>query len=113
MQGCIFCKIVAGEIPSIIVYQDEDIVAFRDNLPQAPQHILFVPKRHMVSMADLTREDGPLLARIHTAAVEVAQNLGMKQGYRFLTNVGPDAGQSVPHLHFHLMGGRQLGWPPG
>ncbi len=113
MENCIFCKIVAGEIPSTIVYKDDDVVAFRDLNPQAPQHILFIPKRHIASMTDLTQEDGAILASIFTTAAKVAQDLGLECGYRFVTNVGPDSGQSVFHLHFHLLGGRQLGWPPG
>ncbi len=113
MENCLFCKIVAGQIPSDIVYQDQDIMAFRDIHPQAPQHILFISRRHIASMADLTVEDEPLLAHILTAAKNVAHDLGLEQGYRFLTNVGPHAGQSVLHLHFHLLGGRELGWPPG
>ena len=113
MENCLFCKIVAGQIQSDIVYKDDDVVAFNDINPQAPQHILFIPRRHITSMNELTLEDGPLLAKIFVAARNVAQERKLAQGYRFLTNVGPDAGQSVLHLHFHLLGGRQLGWPPG
>lgn len=113
MENCLFCRIVAGEIPSTIVYQDNDVLAFRDVNPQAPHHVLFIPKRHIASMTDLTQEDGAILASIYTAATKVARDLGLERGYRFVTNVGPDSGQSVFHLHFHLLGGRQLGWPPG
>ncbi len=114
MENCIFCKIASGEIPATIVYQDEDVVVFRDLHPQAPQHVLLIPRRHIASSTDLTEEDGPLLAHIYTTAKKVAQQLGVDQsGYRVITNVGPDAGQSVFHLHFHLLGGRELGWPPG
>ncbi|MBA2679276.1 MAG: histidine triad nucleotide-binding protein [Ktedonobacteraceae bacterium] len=113
MEDCLFCKIVAGQIPSDIVYQDDDVFAFNDINPQAPRHILFIPKRHIASMTDLTTEDGPILAKIYVAAGKVAKDLNLERGYRFLTNVGPDAGQSVFHLHFHLLGGRPLGWPPG
>jgi len=113
MENCLFCKIAAGSIPSSVVYQDEDVVAFRDINPQAPQHILFIPRRHLSSMEDLTPEDAQLLARIFMAAKQIAHESGLEQGYRFLTNTGPDAGQSVSHLHFHLLGGRQFGWPPG
>jgi histidine triad (HIT) family protein len=113
-MDCLFCKIAAGEIPSTIVYQDDTVVAFRDINPQAPQHILLIPRRHIESMANLTAEDGPMLASIYTTASRLARELGIeKSGYRFVTNVGPDAGQSVFHLHFHLLGGRPLGWPPG
>jgi histidine triad (HIT) family protein len=114
MEDCLFCKIAAGKIPSDIVYQDEQVVAFRDNNPQAPQHLLFIPRRHIASMTDITPGDGPVLANIYIAAAKVARELGLEaSGYRFLTNVGKDAGQSVFHLHFHLLGGRKLGWPPG
>ena len=113
MEDCLFCKIAAGQIPSDIVYQDDDVIAFNDINPQAPYHILFIPRRHIASMTDLTIEDGPLLAKIYVTARDVAKKLNLERGYRFLTNVGPDAGQSVLHLHFHLLGGRQLGWPPG
>jgi histidine triad (HIT) family protein len=113
-MDCLFCKIAAGEIPSNIVYQDDTVVAFRDINPQAPQHILLIPRCHIESMATLTAEDGPMLATIYATASRLARELGIaKTGYRFLTNVGPDAGQSVFHLHFHLLGGRPLGWPPG
>jgi histidine triad (HIT) family protein len=112
MENCIFCKIAAGQIPSSIIYQDADVVAFKDLVPQAPHHILFISRRHIPSMDDLTLADGALLAKIFTTAHNVSHDLGLEQGYRFLTNVGVDGGQSVPHLHFHLLGGRTLGWPP-
>jgi Diadenosine tetraphosphate (Ap4A) hydrolase and other HIT family hydrolases len=112
-EDCIFCKIIAGEIPSTFVYQDESVVAFKDINPAAPQHILFVPKKHIVSMAALTPEDGPILNSLFQAAKKVAHDLDIEEGYRFLTNVGPLAGQSVMHLHFHLLGGREMKWPPG
>ncbi len=113
MEDCLFCKIAAGQIPADIVYQDDDVIAFNDINPQAPQHILFIPRHHIASMTDLTEEDGPLLGKIYVVAKDMAKKLNLERGYRFLTNVGPDAGQSVLHLHFHLLGGRQLGWPPG
>jgi histidine triad (HIT) family protein len=112
-DNCIFCKIADGRIPSTIVYQDKDVVAFQDSNPQAPVHLLFIPRRHIASMAELTPEDSPLLAAIFTTAGSVARDQGLEQGYRFVTNVGPDAGQSVFHLHFHLLGGRVMNWPPG
>ena len=113
-ENCIFCKIVVGQIPATIVYRDERVVAFRDINPGAPQHVLLIPVQHIASTADLTKEDGSLLAHIYVVARQVAQELGIDQtGYRIVTNVGPDAGQSVFHMHFHLLGGRQLGWPPG
>jgi histidine triad (HIT) family protein len=114
MQDCLFCKIAEGQIPARIVYEDKDVVAFADINPQAPQHVLVVPRRHIASMTDINQEDGPLLASIFMAATKVARELGIAEsGFRFVTNVGPDAGQSVFHLHFHLLGGRRLGWPPG
>ncbi|GAC1398425.1 MAG: histidine triad nucleotide-binding protein [Ktedonobacteraceae bacterium] len=108
--NCIFCKIVAGQIPTTLVYQDEDIVAFRDLHPQAKEHILIIPRQHIVSMIELTKEHGPLLASIYLAAQTIAHQLGIEQsGYRVVTNVGSDSGQTVFHLHFHLLGGEQLG----
>lgn len=114
MEDCLFCKIADGRIPSKIVYQDQDVVAFADINPQAPQHVLFIPRQHITDMARLGAQDGELLSKIFMAAASVARDLGLEEcGYRFVTNVGPDAGQSVFHLHFHLLGGRKLGWPPG
>src|SRR5579863_10203179 len=114
MEDCLFCKIAAGQIPSKIVYQDETVVAFEDINPKAPHHILLIPRRHIASMADLTLDDGPVLAALFMTAARLARELGLSErGYRFVTNVGPDAGQSVFHLHFHLLGGRPFSWPPG
>jgi len=114
MENCLFCKIAAGQIPSKIVYQDQDVVAFEDINPQAPHHVLVIPRRHIPSMSDLTLEDGPLLAHLFMTAAKLARDMGIAEsGYRFLTNIGPNAGQSIFHLHFHLLGGRRLGWPPG
>jgi histidine triad (HIT) family protein len=114
MENCLFCKIADGQIPAKVVYQDENVVAFEDINPQAPHHILLIPRRHIASMAELTPDDGQMLAQVFTTAAKLARDLGLEEsGYRFLTNVGPDAGQSVFHLHFHLLGGRKLGWPPG
>jgi histidine triad (HIT) family protein len=113
VENCPFCKIAAGELPSKIVYQDQDVVAFEDINPQAPHHILFIPRRHIASMADLTAEDGPILAALFMAVAKVARDRGISEsGYRFIANVGPDSGQSVFHLHFHMLGGRRMGWPP-
>lgn len=114
MEDCLFCKIAAGQIPGKIVYQDDMVVAFEDINPKAPHHILLIPRRHIASMADLTLDDGPVLAAILTTAARLAQERGFAEsGYRLVANVGPDAGQSVFHLHFHLLGGRTFGWPPG
>ncbi|MEO8973541.1 MAG: histidine triad nucleotide-binding protein [Ktedonobacteraceae bacterium] len=114
MENCLFCKIASGQIASDIVYQDEDMVAFKDINPQAPVHILLITRRHIPSMAELTPEDGPLLGIVFSVAAKLAHKLGVDEGgYRVVTNVGRDAGQSVFHLHFHLLGGRKLAWPPG
>ena len=114
MDNCLFCKIAGGQIPGNIVYQDEDVVAFEDINPQAPHHILLIPRRHISSMTDLTEEDDALLGKLFRATTRLAHKLGLdERGYRFVTNVGPDAGQSVFHLHFHLLGGRKFTWPPG
>jgi histidine triad (HIT) family protein len=114
VENCLFCKIAGGQIPAKIVYQDQDVVAFADINPQAPQHVLLIPRRHIDSMTDITAEDGPVLASLFMAATKVARELGIdKSGFRLVANVGPDAGQSVFHLHFHLLGGRKLAWPPG
>jgi histidine triad (HIT) family protein len=114
MENCLFCKIATGAIPSKIVYQDEDVVAFEDINPQAPKHILLIPRQHIASIADLMLNDGPILAKLFITAQKLAHDMGIDEcGFRFLTNVGPDAGQSVFHLHFHLLGGRKFGWPPG
>ncbi len=113
VENCLFCGIAAGKIPGTIIHQDQDVIAFADINPQAPQHILLIPRRHIASMVDLTAEDGPILAALFTTAAKLAHDLGIGEtGYRFVTNVGPDSGQSVFHLHFHLLGGRKMGWPP-
>ena len=114
MENCLFCKIANGEIPGKIVYQDEHVVAFEDINPQAPVHILFIPRQHIASITDLTLEDGPALAQIFTTVQKLAREMKIDEsGYRIVSNVGHDAGQAVFHLHFHLLGGRRFGWPPG
>lgn len=111
---CLFCKIVAGEIPSATVHDDELVTAFDDINPVAPVHQLIVPKRHVASAADLVEDDAPLLGRIFAVAADLAARADLpRRGYRLVTNVGPDGGQSVDHLHFHLIGGRRMTWPPG
>src|SRR5207245_11356329 len=113
-ENCLCCKIESGAISSKIVFQDQDVVAFVDINPQAPNHILLIPRQHIASIADLTLDDGPILAKLFTTAQKLAHEMGIDEsGYRFLTNVGPDSGQSVSHLHFHLLGRRKFGWPPG
>jgi histidine triad (HIT) family protein len=109
---CLFCRIAAGEIPSDRVFEDEAVIVFRDINPKAPTHVLAIPRRHLDSVADLTDADGDLLAALFGALRRVAEEAGLK-GYRILSNVGAEAGQSVFHLHFHLLGGRSMGWPPG
>lgn len=114
MEDCIFCKIVAGEIPSKVVLDRGEVFAFRDLNPAAPTHILVVPRHHIRDVSELTGDHGNLLAEIYTTAREIAESEGIdKSGYRIVANTGPNAGQSVFHLHFHLLGGRRLGWPPG
>lgn len=108
---CIFCKIAAGEIPSKKAYEDESVYAFYDIAPQAPVHILVIPKTHISSAQALTREDDALLGHMFEVARRIAEENGLdKTGYRLITNVGADAGQSVPHLHLHLIGGKTLKW---
>ena len=110
---CLFCKIVAGHIPSEVVLRGE-VFAFRDVNPQAPVHILLIPKDHLRDVSTLDASSGELLARLIGAANELARSEGIADsGYRFVANVGPDAGQSVFHLHLHLLGGRPMAWPPG
>ena len=113
MSDCLFCKIAAGEIPSDTVAKTENVVAFRDINPAAPTHILVIPVRHIASAGDLAESDGPLLAEIFQTMASLAQSEGLTGGWRVVTNVGDDAGQSVHHLHFHLIGGRTMSWPPG
>lgn len=114
MKDCIFCRIVAGEIPAKVVHKDDDIVAFRDVTPQAPTHVLLVPVRHVRGLAETDAEDTELLGRLLGTAREVAAKEGLdKSGYRVVINNGAIAGQSVFHLHVHLLGGRAMSWPPG
>ena len=112
-MSCIFCRIGAGEIPATIVARNDHAVAFRDLNPQAPTHVLVIPTLHLASLAETTTPEGQeALGQAMRLAVEVAGSLGL-ESYRVVTNVGPDAGQSVFHLHLHLLGGRRMGWPPG
>lgn len=111
---CLFCKIIAGEIPSTRVHEDDLVVAIRDIAPRAPTHILLMPRRHVPSAADLVEDDGPMLGRLFAVSAELARSEGIAgAGYRLVSNVGRWAGQSVDHLHVHLMGGRSFTWPPG
>ena len=112
--SCIFCKIAAREIPAEVLRESDRVMAFRDLDPKAPTHILLIPKEHIASLEDVTDEHGAMLADLAQAAAHLARTEGIDQtGWRLVTNVGPDAGQSVFHLHFHLLGGRTMLWPPG
>ena len=113
MNDCLFCKIAAGQIPSNKLFEDEEILAFYDIDPQAPVHFLVIPKKHIGSAACLTEGDGALLAHIHATIARLCGELGCEKGYRVVTNVGEDGGQSVQHLHFHVLAKRSLAWPPG
>ena len=105
---CLFCKIVAGEIPSTKVYEDESILAFRDIAPMAPTHILVIPKVHIPSVDGVTGENSGVVAHIFEVIPQIAAQEGLMNGYRVVSNCGPDAGQTVPHLHFHILGGKEL-----
>ena len=110
-MSCLFCRIAAGEIPSTKVYEDELVYAFRDIAPQAPVHVLIIPKKHIESAQALTKEDDALLCHMFACARKIAESEGVAaSGYRLITNVGDDAGQSVHHLHLHLIGGKALKW---
>ena len=113
-EDCLFCRIVAGTIPSRQAYADDAVIAFHDVNPGAPTHILVIPRRHISGIAAPEAEDGALLAAMIRTAKQVAHDTGIDAtGYRLVWNVGPDAGQSVFHLHLHVLGGRQMAWPPG
>jgi len=108
-EGCLFCRIVAGEIPGDIVYQDKEILAFRDINPQAPKHVIIIPKTHIASLTELTEQQQGLIGRLIILARNLAEKEGIAEsGYRLAVNCGPEGGQVVPHLHFHLIGGRKL-----
>jgi histidine triad (HIT) family protein len=111
MDDCLFCSIAAGTIPADVVLETDDVVAFNDINPAAPVHVLVIPKRHIASAAELGSEDSGLLSALFEAAASIGRGIG--GGWRLVTNIGPDAGQSVFHLHFYVLGGRTMGWPPG
>lgn len=113
MAQCLFCRIARKELDSEIVSETDKVVAFRDINPAAPTHVLVVPKEHIGSAQELTRAQASVLTEIFEAMNAIAEKEGLSRGFRVVTNVGPDAGQSVQHLHFHLIGGRPLAWPPG
>jgi histidine triad (HIT) family protein len=114
MSNCLFCKIIAGEIPGTIVYQDDRIVVLKDINPQAPTHVLVVPRRHIATLNDLTPEDDGLVGEMTRRAAAIAREHGhADRGYRTVLNCNAEAGQTVFHIHLHVLGGRKFGWPPG
>ncbi|MDA8241396.1 MAG: histidine triad nucleotide-binding protein [Nitrospiraceae bacterium] len=114
MSDCLFCKIIAKKVPAKIIYDDEAITAFEDVNPQAPVHTLIVPKKHLSTTLDITEEDNELIGRLIRVANRVAMEKGIaERGFRLVMNTNPEAGQSVYHIHLHLLGGRPMHWPPG
>ena len=114
MSDCLFCKMVAGEIKPDVVFEDDAVLAFRDANPQAPLHVLIIPRVHIATTNDLTAENADILGKLYLAAKQIAADEGVAEpGYRMVMNCNPGAGQSVYHIHLHLLGGRSLGWPPG
>ncbi len=112
-MDCLFCKIVSGEIHSAKVYEDDTVLAFNDINPEAPVHILLIPKAHITSMADINESNSAVVAHIFEVAAKIAREKGFDDGFRVVSNCGDSAGQTVKHLHFHLMAGRDFGWPAG
>ncbi len=114
MSDCLFCRIINQDLPADVIYEDDQVVAFRDIQPQAPVHVLIIPRQHLANLDAAVTEDEALLGHICTVAAELARRDRIAEsGYRLVANVGPDAGESVNHLHFHLLGGRHMVWPPG
>ncbi len=114
MEDCIFCKIIKGEIPCDKVYEDDMVLSFKDINPGAPSHILIIPKKHISSLNEVTNKDSEIIAHIFIVAKELVKKLGIDEtGYRIVSNCGEEGGQTVPHIHFHILGGRLLQWPPG
>lgn len=114
MRECLFCRMVAGEIPNRTVYEDERVLAFYDINPEAPVHILLIPKQHLASLAEVQERDQELLGHLQVCAAKIARDAGLAgTGYRLVCNAGEDGGQTVNHLHYHLLGGRSMQWPPG
>lgn len=113
VADCLFCKIIAGAIPVRRLFESDDVLAFPDIHPQAPVHVLVIPKRHIASLAHALPEDAALLGRLLAAAGDIAREQRLDGGYRLVVNTGKDGGQTVDHLHVHLLGGRPMGWPPG
>lgn len=113
MPDCLFCRMIRGEVPTRKVYEDDLVFAFNDINPQAPTHVLIIPKKHVPGLKEAKPEDAELIGYCHLVAARIARERNIEDGYRTVFNVGPGAGQSVFHLHLHLLGGRPLGWPPG
>lgn len=113
MADCVFCRIAAGELPARVVYADDEFLAIRDINPVAPTHVLVIPRAHVACVSQLTGEDAPMLGRLLDVARRVAQDEGLGEGYRLVINDGPMGGQTVDHLHVHVLGGRRMQWPPG
>lgn len=114
MTDCIFCKIISGKIPSKIIYEDEKTIAFEDISPQAPVHLLVIPRKHIATTLDLTEEDSALIGHLFQVSKKLAAKKGVaEKGFRLVMNTNPEAGQSVYHIHLHLLGGRLMHWPPG
>lgn len=113
MNDCVFCKIVDGEIPAAKIYEDEKVIAFNDLSPQAPVHFLVVPKKHIANLDELQESDAELIGHIFLVIKKIAKDLDLKKGYRVVANCKEEGGQSVPHIHFHVMGGREMTWPAG
>lgn len=112
-MDCLFCKIVNGDIPAEKVYEDDKVLAFKDINPAAPVHILVIPKQHISSVAEITKENSSVISHIFEVIAKLAQEFKLKDGYRVVTNSGEQAGQTVLHLHFHILGGRKMRWPAG
>ena len=112
-MDCLFCRIVRGEIPSKKVFEDNETFVFEDLKPQAPTHVLIIPKKHIVDVREAKPQDAEIIGKLHLVAAQIARDRKIENGYRTVFNVGPGAGQSVFHLHLHLLGGRPLSWPPG
>jgi histidine triad (HIT) family protein len=113
MTDCLFCKIASGEAPSTVVYRSTNMMAFRDAHPQAPTHILVIPTRHIASVGEMQAGDVDLVGSLIATAAKIAEGEGLHQGYRLVINTGPHGGQSIEHLHVHILGGRRMAWPPG
>lgn len=113
MEDCLFCKIIAGDIPSTKVYEDDVCFAFRDINPQAPTHILVIPKEHIASVNEVNEENEAVVGHIFSVIARIAKEEGLDNGYRVVSNIGEQGQQTVPHLHFHIIGGRDMTWPPG